>query len=72
MNELVRAKFNQNSDLKKQLIETGNKLLVEGNNWNDCFWGVTQDKWGENWLGRILMDVRNELRDINSNDMFFE
>ncbi len=60
MTELTRKKF-QIPELKSLLLQTGNKLLIEGNNWGDMFWGMTQEG-GENWLGKILMDVRKELR----------
>jgi ribA/ribD-fused uncharacterized protein len=63
MEEIVRAKFSQNEELKEQLLATGDAQLVEGNRWNDRYWGV--DIWsgvGENHLGKILMKVRSELR----------
>lgn len=40
---------------------TAEELLVEGNNWNDTFWGVCRGR-GENNLGRILMKVRSEVK----------
>lgn len=55
------CKFSQNMELKNKLLETGDSLLVEGNDWNDRFWGVCKGK-GKNKLGKILMKVRNELR----------
>ena len=35
-------------------------IHVEGNNWNDTFWGVCRGK-GRNELGKVLMKVRSEL-----------
>jgi len=62
MEELVRAKFTQNEDLKQRLIETGDAVLEEGNNWNDTFWGVhLKNGQGQNHLGKILMQIRAEL-----------
>ena len=45
-------------------IFTGELVLEEGNTWHDTFWGVDA-KTGEglNHLGRILMKVRDELRE---------
>ena len=37
MKDLVTAKFNQNEDLKKKLIDTGDKALFECT--EDKFWG---------------------------------
>lgn len=57
MDLVVTAKFHQNSDLKKKLVDTGDAELIEGNYWRDNFWGVFQGK-GENNLGKVLMGVR--------------
>lgn len=65
---LLQRKF-QDSDLKAKLLATGDADLVEGNNWHDNFWGDCRCKVrplckapGENWLGRLLMQVRAGLR----------
>lgn len=58
MYEICRAKFTQNPDLTKRLLDTGNKELVEGNDWNDTFWGVCNGE-GSNNLGKTLMRIRN-------------
>lgn len=62
MQIIVHNKFNQNMNLGAMLINTGNKKLVEGNYWNDFFWGVnlkTGD--GQNQLGKILTKTRDRL-----------
>lgn len=61
MLDVVRCKFHQNPDLREKLLATGSAELVEGNTWNDTFWGVCHGV-GENNLGKILMLVRDELR----------
>lgn len=58
MREFLRQKF-RNPLLRSMLLATENALLVEGNTWNDTFWGVCRGK-GNNWLGRLLMEVRSE------------
>lgn len=59
---LLRKKFSQ-PYFKKMLLSTGNRELVEGNYWGDTFWGVdVKTGKGENWLGKLLMKVRDELR----------
>lgn len=61
MRACVRSKFALNPDLAQRLLATGDALLEEGNTWGDKTWGVV-DGVGENRLGKILMDVRAELR----------
>lgn len=62
MHDLTLAKFSQNEELKKKLLDTGDARLIEGNDWGDAFWGVPEGEVGQNILGKILMQVRNELR----------
>ena len=61
MEDIIREKFIYDPDLIKMLLDTGDKELIEGNNWNDTFWGMCRGK-GENHLGKILMKLRAELR----------
>lgn len=61
MLQIVRAKFSQNLDLAMMLIDTLDADLREGNWWGDTTWGVCKGV-GKNWLGKILMQVRSELR----------
>jgi len=62
MRACVEAKFKQNPELAKKLLDTKNHHLMEGSDgWGDKFWGVCKGD-GLNHLGRILMDVREKLR----------
>lgn len=61
MYEICKAKFQQHEDLAEKLLETGDEELVEGNTWNDTYWGVCNGK-GKNQLGKTLMRIREELR----------
>lgn len=61
MYEICLAKFSQNEELKIKLLETEDKYLEEGNTWGDKIWGTVNGK-GQNHLGKILMKVREELR----------
>ena len=61
MYEICKAKFSQNTELKKRLLSTGNEHLEEGNTWGDKIWGTVNGN-GENRLGKILMRIREELR----------
>lgn len=60
MLELLRKKFASGA-IRDQLLATGDTELTEGNTWGDRFWGVCGGI-GENMLGKLLMQVREELR----------
>ena len=60
MLELTRKKF-ANDPLKRWLLATGDMYLEETNAWGDVCWGVCKGV-GENRLGKILMQVRGELK----------
>jgi ribA/ribD-fused uncharacterized protein len=66
------AKFTQNEYCKKQLMDSGNKIIVEASP-TDCIWGVglkatdpkilDEKNWrGTNWLGEEIMKVREVLK----------
>jgi predicted NAD-dependent protein-ADP-ribosyltransferase YbiA (DUF1768 family) len=59
MLHLLRQKFADES-LGWRLIATGKRPIVELNTWGDIFWGVSGGI-GENRLGKLLEQVRNEL-----------
>lgn len=65
MYEICKEKFSQNEYLKYLLLSTGDTHLEEGNTWGDKIWGTVNGE-GENRLGKILMKVREELRDSDS------
>lgn len=60
MYEIVLDKFTRHPVLTAKLLDTGVQNLVEGNHWNDTYWGVCRGK-GSNHLGIILMRVRREI-----------
>lgn len=66
MYDILRLKFMSNNKtsklLQQKLLDTDSAELIEGNTWNDKFWGVC-DGSGENMLGRLLMLVREEIKD---------
>lgn len=67
MTKLIRQKFTENEDLRKRLLNTGFEHIEEGNTWGDTFWG-TVDGVGENHLGKIIMQIRDELNGNITND----
>lgn len=67
MYDVCYAKFTQDPELLRKLLDTGNVELVEGNNHRDRCWGMTYDlnlhKYvGDNRLGIVLMKLRDDLR----------
>lgn len=60
MDGLLRQKF-ANDTFQRKLLDTGDQDLIEGNNWGDTFWGVCKGR-GENWLGILLMKIRDDIR----------
>lgn len=68
----VRAKFAQNPELLEQLLNTGDALLCEcagkdttwgiGINLHDPSWHNVSNWRGSNYLGVILMELRDEFR----------
>ena len=57
----VLTKFLTHSDIQAILLDTGDELIVEDSP-TDYYWGCGQDKTGQNQLGKILMNVRQEIR----------
>lgn len=65
---LLRAKYTQNDDMREALLATGDTYLLEfdrGATRRDSFWGGIDDGnggiTGNNFMGRMLMKVRDEL-----------
>lgn len=67
MEQCVRYKFTHHPELREQLLATGDAILEEGNAWGDRIWGVYQGV-GENHLGKLLMQLRSELRGQGKTD----
>ena len=78
---LLRKKFSHNDPGYHEtramaLLATGDAELIDGNTWGDTFWGVCgcagngtcakKGGTGENMLGKLLMQVREELRNEQS------
>lgn len=61
MREAVLTKFLTHLDIQAVLLSTGDQLLVE-NSPTDYYWGCGSNKTGQNQLGKILMSVRQEIR----------
>lgn len=65
MRDAVLRKFQTHIAPRRLLLSTGNEPLIE-NAPGDFFWGCGNDGTGQNWLGRILEDVREKLREVEA------
>ena len=74
-----RAKFSQNAELKKKLLATAGTTLVEASPFDDR-WGIglcskhpyakKRGKWqGQNLLGQILTELRDEMLEAKKRKM---
>lgn len=61
MRAALAAKFTQHQDLTALLLATGDAPIVEHTE-NDDFWGDGGDGKGKNWLGKLLVELREKLR----------
>ena len=61
MKMLLEQKFNckMNGEFHTFLSGTKGKYLEETNWWDDTFWGCTLDGVGENYLGKLIMEIRD-------------
>lgn len=67
MYEVLQAKFAQDSNLERRLLNTGDAKIEPHNTKHDNHWGSCQcaecaEKKKENRLGAILMRIRETLK----------
>lgn len=62
MREAVMAKFTQLKDLTGILLGTDDAMIIE-HTANDRYWADGGDGTGQNMLGKILMEVREAIRE---------
>lgn len=70
MKEALVKKFSQNPAALATLQKTGDRLLVETSPGDD-YWGLGSRRKGENKLGKLLGEVRAELKDMRAEDAVF-
>lgn len=61
MREILRAKAEQHEYVRRKLLETGDRELIE-NSWRDDFWGWGPNRDGQNMLGKLWAEIREEIR----------
>jgi ribA/ribD-fused uncharacterized protein len=67
MRKALQEKFS-NFDLACKLLSTGTAEIIEGNNWHDNIWGQCNCPecsylGGHNYLGKMLMEIREDIKD---------
>lgn len=78
VDKILYQKFTQDEELKKILLDTGDRIIVEASPY-DKVWGIAMgvDKYpaildpknwkGQNLLGQCLMRVRDKIRKEDDN-----
>lgn len=61
MKKILTTKVNQHPYVYKKLLDTGNRELIE-DSWRDDVWGWGPDKDGQNRLGKLWMEIREEIK----------
>jgi ribA/ribD-fused uncharacterized protein len=61
MRGILRAKASQHEYVRRKLLATGDRELIE-DSWRDDFWGWGPHRTGHNMLGKLWMELRAELR----------
>ncbi|AOY86815.1 GTP cyclohydrolase [Marinobacter salinus] len=58
----VYVRCRTHPELTEQLLKTRDQKIVENSNF-DYFWGCGRDRRGDNCYGKVLMNVRDKLRE---------
>ena len=61
MHRAVLKKFQTHEEIRQVLLSTGDEEIIE-NAPGDYYWGCGKNRTGQNKLGIILVQVREELR----------
>ena len=61
MRSIFVAKINQHPKIKKMLLESGERMLIKDSSL-DAYWGWGPQKDGLNMMGKLWMEIRDEVR----------
>lgn len=61
MRKILLTKVEQHEDVREVLLVTGDKEIIEITNL-DLFWGQSESGLGINWLGKVWMGTRDDIR----------
>lgn len=59
--EMKFSPFRSDIPLRSMLDKTAGYELIEGNTWGDTFWGQCPVGNGKNMLGKLLMELRDDI-----------
>lgn len=59
MKSILRCKIEQHPYVLKKLLQSGDREIIE-DSWRDDEWGWGQNKDGQNLLGQLWMELRDE------------
>lgn len=61
MKQIITEKIKQHDETRELLQGTGDNEICDNTPF-DYFWGIGEDGSGKNVLGKILMEIRNEIK----------
>ena len=62
----IYTKCHTYSHIAEKLLSTGNDMIMENSQY-DYFWGCGRDRLGRNTYGKVLINVRNKIREERNN-----
>jgi ribA/ribD-fused uncharacterized protein len=69
MRQILRAKASQHEYVRRKLLATGDRELIE-DSWRDDYWGWGPNRNGQNMLGKLWMEIRTALREYDDDEPF--
>ncbi len=68
MEKVLRLKVEQNPIVKEVLLNTKNYIIAENCIDEDTDWGIDNNNQGNNYLGKIWMKIREDIKAVNIYD----
>lgn len=63
MAKIIRAKYDQHAYVRKKLLQAAqDKVILSERSWRDSFWGTGPDGEGEDWMGRLWNEMKDQVR----------
>ena len=68
MEKVLRLKVEQNPIVKEVLLNTKDFIIAENRIDEDTDWGLDNNNQGNNYLGKIWMKIRDDIKGVNPNE----